>query len=420
MESLRIEMVSDWYAPRIGGVETSICELSRALARAGHEVFVVTNNGPRGSSLELSSEGVYVYRIKSIVNVRGVTADPLAVTKMALFGKRNAVDVIHAHGVTSTLSFMSAMISSGGTGIPSVLTHHSIIARSLPRPLRLLLRYVLKWPWVLTAVSRAAAEDLRELSGRDVLVTHNCIDVRRWRELGSGGELEGEPSIVFVGRVTDRKNPLEIVSIARGIAKRLPKAKIYVVGDGELVRALASEVSSSGLADRVIMLGRRPRADVAKIMSASDFLVTTGRNEAFGLAVLEAMSLGVVPVIYDSPGVRDLVIDGLNGRLAKGADEVAEAIAALWEDPGAYKALSAAAIATSEKFDCGAVKDVYLSAYKRAIDGCEELDRRSLVYRAYRALVGDPVRRGEWCHGKKWYYHERAREGIVPVIRRRA
>ena len=420
MESLRIEMVSDWYVPRVGGVETSICELSRALARAGHEVFVVTNNGPRASSLELGRDGVYVYRIRSAINVGGVTADPLAVARMALFGKRNAVDVIHAHGVTSTMSFMSAMISSGGTGIPSVLTHHSIIARSLPRPLRPLLRYALKWPWVLTAVSRAAAEDLRELSGREVVVTHNCIDVRRWRELGNGGELDGEPSIVFVGRVTDRKNPLEVVSVARGIARRLPRAKIYVVGDGELARVLAYEVSRSGLSDRVVMLGRRPRAEVAKIMSASDFLVVTSRNEAFGLAVLEAMALGVVPVIYDSPGVRDLVVDGFNGRLAGGAEEVAEAIASLWEDQGAYKALSAAAAATSERFDCNVVKDVYLDVYKRAIDGCVELDRRALVYRAFRALVGDPVRRGEWCHGKKWYYHERAREGIVPVIRRGA
>ena len=39
---MRIALVSDWYAPRLGGIEAHLVALKERLERAGHEVHVVT------------------------------------------------------------------------------------------------------------------------------------------------------------------------------------------------------------------------------------------------------------------------------------------------------------------------------------------------------------------------------------------
>jgi len=134
LESLRIAMVSDWFLPRVGGVEVSIHELARALGTRGHEVFVVTHNGmtTKGSYVLEDGDHYLVYRVPSLINVKDdVTLDPLAVVRSVLFIKRNAFDLVHSHGISSVLSLMTSMVASGGVGVPSVLTNHSLVSNDL-------------------------------------------------------------------------------------------------------------------------------------------------------------------------------------------------------------------------------------------------------------------------------------------------
>jgi hypothetical protein len=100
---------------------------------------------------------------------------------------------------------------------------------------------------------------------------------------------------------------------------------------------------------------------------------------------------------------------------------MAEAIANAYEDQALFRSASRASVERARLFDCQAVIDSYvLPAYREALYSCAQNDRRFLAYRLYRSLVGDPVRPGEWCDERKWRYHERAKEGLVPVVRRRA
>jgi len=424
LESLRIAMVSDWFLPRVGGVEVSIHELAHALGMRGHEVFVVTHGhtNTKGSQVLEDGDHYIVYRIPSPLNVKDdVTLDPLAVARSVLFIKRNAFDLVHSHGISSTLSLVTSMVASGGIGVPSVLTNHSLISNDLPPGVRRLLKYGLKWPTVLTGVSRAASHDVEVISGRNSRLTPNCIDVNKWREAASSQRLEGDPAVIITSRLSRRKNPLEIARVAELVLRRLPRAVFYVIGDGVLSADLRKLIASRGLEGHVRLLGTRPRHEVAKMLSGADFFALTSYRESFGLAVLEAMALGLVPVVYRSPGVLDLVEDGQSGFVVDDATSMAEAIANAYEDQALFRSASRASVERARLFDCQAVIDSYvLSVYREALNSCSQNDRRFLVYRLYRRLVGDPVRPGEWCSERKWRYHERAKEGLVPVVRRRA
>ncbi|MGC9071338.1 MAG: glycosyltransferase family 4 protein [Acidilobus sp.] len=424
MESLRIALVSDWFLPRVGGVEVSIDELAAELSREGHETFVVTSTGLHsdGSGPLENRNGFTVYRVPSRIHgLDGVTADPFAVVRALLFVKWNAFDIVHSHGISSTLSLFSSMIASGGTGVPSVLTNHSLLDDGIQPPVRWLLRYALKWPRVITGVSNAAARDVERISGRRAFVTPNCINVRAWRENVRPIELGGEPAIVITSRLSKRKNPLEIAMVAEELMKRLPRARLYVIGSGSEGALLKSRLNDKGLGSVVELLGLRPRDEIAGLLASADFFVLTSRRESFGVAILESMALGTVPVIYKSPGALDLVADGVNGFVVDGPKRLVDKIVEVHENRDLYAKLSSKAASTAEKFDCSRViREFVMPLYRLALDKCEEGDERFLVYRAYRQIVGDPVRRGEWCRERKWLYHEHAREGLVPVVRRRA
>ncbi len=430
METLRIVMLSDWFLPRVGGVEVSIDELSRGLSREGHEVFVVSHSYRVNNvmpELELR-EGFYVYRVRTGLLARDdVTYDPLAVAKAALFIKRNAVDVVHAHGLSSTLSLLGSMIASGGTGVPVVLTNHSLIGSSLNPLARTLLRYALKWPAELTGVSRAAALDISRVSGRPAEVVPNCIDIKRWRSLAKSNDevpVDGDPSIIITSRLSPRKNPLEIAAVARLVVKELPRAVFYVIGDGSLARDLRETLGREGLDGRVRMLGIMPRERLPGILASADMFVLTSYRESFGISVLEAMALGVPVVVYSSPGVLDLVDHMVNGAIVNGPEEMARMIVRLSSDEALRRRLSQEAALKAVQFDCRAVVPRYLDVYRRSMqDKCCVSDRRFLAYRLFRLLVGDPVKKGEWCFDRKLRYNERAsrsKKGAVPVFRRGA
>ena len=94
------------------------------------------------------------------------------------------------------------------------------------------------------------------------------------------------------------------------------------------------------------------------------------RTETQGLVLAEAMAAGVAVVAIDAPGAREIVQDGINGRLLDGADEAAFHAALDWvihRDEDAARALGAVARAGARDFSLDAVAERALSAYGEVI-----------------------------------------------------
>src|SRR6185369_8280560 len=170
----KIAIVSDWYLPRIGGLELHLRDLARELNARGHEAHVIpATPGPD----EL--DGVKVHRLDvplmpGLATIRSKKAlRPLE----ALFA-REKYDIIHAHTALSPLAIGATAVAKK-MGIPSVMTEHSVL-RGAGLALLSTLHKIwgwAHWPDVLTAVSHYVAKDMRDVSGRkDVYVLPNGIN----------------------------------------------------------------------------------------------------------------------------------------------------------------------------------------------------------------------------------------------------
>ena len=113
------------------------------------------------------------------------------------------------------------------------------------------------------------------------------------------------------------------------------------------------------------------RDDVEDLYAAMDLYVLASYREGFPRSAMEAAAMGLPLVVTDIRGCRQVVDDGVNGRLVpvRDAPALADAIAALGGDADARRRMGAASIEKARReFDQQRVIDITLEVYQQLID----------------------------------------------------
>lgn len=142
-----------------------------------------------------------------------------------------------------------------------------------------------------------------------VSVVYNGIDINGFhpskprsetrKELGLS---EKDFIIGTVGRLNKAKGIDKMLLVAKEI-----ETKFVIVGDGELREELEQLKSKLGLKDKVIFTGSR--GNIPDILSSFDIFLSTSQWEAFGIALVEAMAMGIPIVAFAIDGILEVVTD---------------------------------------------------------------------------------------------------------------
>ena len=129
----------------------------------------------------------------------------------------------------------------------------------------------------------------------------------------SDEDVSKEKEIIYVGRIEyNQKRTDRVVEIWRELEPWYPDWKLTIVGDGDDRDDLQKRIHAYGL-KRVEITGF---VNPVNFYQRASILLLTSEYEGFGLVVAEAMSHGVVPVVYNSfESAKDLITDGYNGAL---------------------------------------------------------------------------------------------------------
>ncbi|NOZ82707.1 MAG: glycosyltransferase family 4 protein [Euryarchaeota archaeon] len=328
MEKYRIAMVSDWYYPKVGGIEYAMHALAVALSRRGHEVSIITRRYPQACR---ESEGVEVIRVGRARE--GRLLEPGAYVELWREIGRGGYEVVHAHGLDSPLS-LGALAACRRLSLPVVVTNHSLIGSTPLKPLLLLGgRLVLRLADAVIAVSTAVAEECRRMGARRVYVVPNGIDSAPPAEAELPFSTDGKVVIATVARMTKKKGVEDVVKIAEVLLKRHRNLMFLMVGDGPLRKRVESRVRRLGLHQHFHFTGRVPREQVLSLLEHAHIFLLPSRDEAFGVAVLEALSKGAAVVAKNHSGVSDIITHGRTGILADTLEEMAEWVDVLVENP---------------------------------------------------------------------------------------
>ncbi|HEY6460417.1 MAG TPA: glycosyltransferase family 4 protein [Polyangiaceae bacterium] len=228
--------------------------------------------------------------------------------------RREAAHVVHLHTFGSQVVGTRAALRVGAR---VVRTEHSTRVYDDPScwPFS-------RWSLARADVAVAVSQHVRNVAvrkapwARDKLrVVPNGVDVGRFAPAGE--HPAGPFAFVLVGRLEPRKG----VDLALRALVEVPGVRLNVVGDGASrarLEALAAEVRVN---DRVSFHGAVD--DVRPFLVRAHAALGSSRSEGLGIALLEAMAMGVPVVSFAVGGVRETVIDGETGLLAREGDVAA-------------------------------------------------------------------------------------------------
>ncbi|ACJ15902.1 glycosyltransferase [Thermococcus onnurineus NA1] len=404
MESLKIAIASDWFFPKIGGIETHMDELARNLLKAGHEPYVITHDyrhlRPYGDDFPYP-----VRRFPASIYVKShhISVGLGQLWKINEFYKEVGFDITHVHSIYSPFSIAVANLSRGIRGVPVVATNHSFYGNPRIGPiLGPMLRYHLRRIDSFIAVSTPVANDTKhllenKLNGRPVVVVPNGIDVEKWRppepeereKARKALGLSDEIVLFYIGRMTERKQahrlPFVISSAIKlsGIDKRM--IRLIAVGNGVMRPKLEENLKVTGLAERTTLFDFMPREKVMEFYWAADIVLMPGMLEAFPMVGLEASATGRTIVGRNESGLSDLIVDGVTGFLGNSEEELSRKLAQVLTNEDLIERMGTEARRRAEKeFSWDIILKKLLRVYRLTMESADGTDKRYLLYKLIR------------------------------------
>ena len=153
--------------------------------------------------------------------------------------------------------------------------------------------------------------------------------------------------LVFLGRLVPYKGADMLVEAAVPLA-RAGRVVVEFIGDGPMLHALRATIDRERLNDRITLSGWVPHEEVQNRLIESDVFAFPSIREFGGGVVLEAMALGLVPVVIDYGGPAELVTPQTGYKLPMGSREeivsgLRQILSRLADDPSRLREMGRAA-----------------------------------------------------------------------------
>lgn len=147
-------------------------------------------------------------------------------------------------------------------------------------------------------------------------------------------------------------------------AKECPRLKLLVVGDGTQRNLMQQQANDAGLYGQVNFVGRKSQSELQDWYDMIDILLMPSRSEGFGLTAIEGMARGCVPIVSNTGGLPEVVINGagiLHER--ENITDIAKQIKRLYSDSELLSSLSAGALERAHVFSKDAYSNAIASLY---------------------------------------------------------
>lgn len=325
---MNICMFTNTYLPHVGGVARSVSGITHDLRKAGHEVLVIT---PTFSGDDALDERGMV-RVPAIQNFNG---SDFSVRVPLPFVFMNKIEEFNPNVVHSHHPFFlgdAALRVSRRRKLPLVFTHHTLYEKYthyVPLDSKTLQRFVIRLSCEyanlcakVIAPSQSIARLIRGRGvGRPIRVIPSGVDTDYFHQ-GRGERFHqaqdiSQDAIVIghVGRLAPEKNLTYLADAVALFIKNHPRARFLVIGAGPSSEEIRGVFEDYDLRQQLSMPGEKTGRELADAYKAMDLFVFASKTETQGMVLTEAMAAGRPVVALNASGSREVVKDGINGRL---------------------------------------------------------------------------------------------------------
>lgn len=397
-------MVTDYYLPTLGGVQTVIKAHREALEHAGHEVFVF-------APLSAPSTDPHVVRLPT---ARGFAPDgyPFTWTPTAAASalrealRSRDIDIVHVH--TEMFAALAGFDAARTLGIPIVQTMHGRIdvytrsvlplpsittallaamhrrrmshdraridrtapyatTRTARRMWRLMVSQANHADHVIVPSTHFAAKLVAQGVQTPLTVLSNGLEASVLDAVGAPEPRVIAPGedlrVVWCGRLSPEKRPEVFVDAVR----QVPGIRAEMFGDGVARRSVAAAAADLP-AGRLTVHGGVPQSRVLEAMRDAHVLVSSSLDfDNQPMVILEGIAAGL-PVIVSDPDLSEMLPDA-GGLVTTSPDAagLAASLLALRDDPARVTEMSAAAISHRQHVAQDTHRDALLDVYRAVL-----------------------------------------------------
>jgi glycosyltransferase involved in cell wall biosynthesis len=320
-----------YFPPEVGGLESHVYYLCRALAERGHRVDIVTSRSQPGLASHEAMDGVSVWRTwMPSRNTPGWAAH--AFGSMPRFGSlaRDA-DVLHAQDIASVLPCMVAQRVRRAPIVTTYHTSHFLKRADSPFWKPIFRRFLKAADYNLAASDEIAAVGEGIAPGVRVEALTNGVETAFFRptEPTLPPAPEGRTRLIVPRRLFHKNGVEYFIRAMPGILEEID-AEAVLIGDGPERVALEALAGEVGVSERVTFLGARPNQEMPGLLSSGDLAVFPSLMEATSVAALESMACELPVAASRVGGLPQIVSDEVGG-LFEPADpaSLAERVVAL-------------------------------------------------------------------------------------------
>ncbi len=353
-----------------GGAERHAITLANRLAERGHAchfAYVKDDPAQRGR-LRLGAEFRNPGSVECLYAARYLDLD-------ALFRLRKLIVKVRPTVIFTTnqyaLLYASLAARWAQARAPLVTAFHSTLYRNAKERLQMLLYRPFFWMAdraVFVCEAQRRHWRRRQVFGRRDLVIYNGVDPQHWqpspaeerRGLRAALGIADDDFVIGLSAVLrPEKNPVQLVEAVARLRRQGIPARALMIGDGPLRGAVEARAAALGVAADVMISGYQQ--DVRPFLSACDVAVLTSFTEAFSLAAIEAMALGLPVVHSEVGGAAEMIRPGRNGFLYPAGDTaaLADRLAKLAARPTRERLGARAREAVEARFSERAMVDAY-------------------------------------------------------------
>ena len=269
---LSILLISDFFYPKVGGVEVHIYQLAVSLIRLGCKVTVLTHHKKNRQGIKYMGNGIKVY-FTPLMTLYDDSSLPILLGALKILREIcyiEKVDIIHCHQSSSSLS-LEGIFHSKLLGVNVVLSEHSLYGFSFldEASLNKVIRTFFVDMDETISVSHVATENLILRGMVNPKMAHtipNAIDNTKFRpptekelkDMKKKKIKEGKEdiiTIVSISRQAERKGTDLLIEVIPEICKQIPNVNFIIGGDGPKKKLLDVMVDAVGLKDRVKLTG---------------------------------------------------------------------------------------------------------------------------------------------------------------------
>jgi glycosyltransferase involved in cell wall biosynthesis len=312
---MKILQVTQRFNPKHGGGVNVVFNLSKYLAKRGHEVTIIsTDCGFDEKYAEsIRKEGVEMIPFRGIINVCLFIPSPDM--KKWLAENINNYDIIHlnaARGYQNNIVYKYAKKYS----IPYVLQAHGSVLRIVERQ-RLKKMYDLVWgneilreasKVIALSYSEAEAYKVMSVNEDKIEILPNGIDLSKFSDLPKNGEFrkkyslrDSEKIVLYLGRLHKSKGIDLLIEAFSELITRLDNVKLMLVGlDDGYQPALEKRAEELKIKDKIIFTGLVSEEEKMMAFIDADVFVTP-RFYGFPITFVESCACGL-PIITTNEG----------------------------------------------------------------------------------------------------------------------